>query len=142
MSKKPSGAPPASTPSPAAAAKPVRAAAAAAAAAADAAAAEAPKKSIYEAGRCRLTLSNPVLKAPTASAIETIYDELLSNVAFMFNLRRYNEMQLDNICDEDGGIKLKEKMPNFVWLMRNVEKNAERSLVIKVISVTKVRRCT
>jgi hypothetical protein len=37
-----------------------------------------------------LTLSNPVLKAPAALAIETIYDdELLSNVAFKINLRCY-----------------------------------------------------
>jgi hypothetical protein len=38
-----------------------------------------------------LTLSNPVLKAPKASAIETIHDEALSNFAFKFNLRRYRE---------------------------------------------------
>jgi len=42
-------------------------------------------------GRCRLTLSNPVLKAPTASAIETTYDELLPNVTFTFNLRCYDK---------------------------------------------------
>jgi len=40
-------------------------------------------------GRRRLTVSNPVMKAPTASAIETIYDDLLSNVAFKLNLRCY-----------------------------------------------------
>jgi hypothetical protein len=45
-----------------------------------------------EAGRCRLTLSNLVLKAPTASAIGTIYNELVSNVAFNFNLRCYTEV--------------------------------------------------
>ena len=47
----------------------------------------------HEVGMCRLTPSNPVLKAPTASVIETIYDELLSDVAFRFNLRCYNEVE-------------------------------------------------
>jgi len=42
---------------------------------------------------CRLILSNPVLKPSTASAIETIYDELLSNVAFKLNLRRFKKEQ-------------------------------------------------
>jgi len=37
--------------------------------------------------RCRLTLSNPVLKAPMASALEC--DELLSTFVFEFNLRRH-----------------------------------------------------
>jgi len=52
------------------------------------------------------------------------------------------EIHLCSICDEDGGIKLPQKMPNFVWLMRNAEKNAERSLVTDVIHRIKVRRCT
>jgi hypothetical protein len=42
------------------------------------------------AGRRTLTLSNPVFKPPSASAIEAIYNELLSDVAFKFNLRCYS----------------------------------------------------
>ena len=44
-----------------------------------------------EVGRRMLTLSNSMLKAPTAFAIETIHDELLSNVAYNFSLRCYSE---------------------------------------------------
>jgi len=43
----------------------------------------------FTVGRCSLAPSNPVLKAPTASAIDTVYDELHSNVSFRFNLRRH-----------------------------------------------------
>jgi hypothetical protein len=41
---------------------------------------------------------------------------------FEFNLYRYNE---------DGGVKLAEKVSNFVWLMKNAIKNAERTIVVK-----------
>jgi hypothetical protein len=40
-------------------------------------------------GRCRLTVSNPVLKAPMVSVLQLPCDEALSNFAFTFNLRRY-----------------------------------------------------
>ena len=56
---------------------------------------------VAEVGRCRLTLSRPVLRAPTASVILTVCDELLSNVAFKFNLRRYTEeLKLPLLADE------------------------------------------
>jgi hypothetical protein len=42
-------------------------------------------------GRCRLTVSNPVLKARLVSPLELECDEPLSNVAFTFNLRRYDK---------------------------------------------------
>jgi len=29
------------------------------------------------------------------------------------------QIQLENICDDAGGIKHSVKMPNFMWLMRN-----------------------
>ena len=51
------------------------------------------------------------------------------------------EAQLENLLDDDGGLRLVEKMPNFVWLMRNAMKNAERSLVVSVIHRTNDRRC-
>jgi hypothetical protein len=41
-------------------------------------------------GRSRLSVSEPVLKAPMVSALEAEYDETLSNFAFKFNLGRYN----------------------------------------------------
>jgi hypothetical protein len=39
---------------------------------------------------CRLTVSKPVLKAPMPQRLKLQYDEVLSNFAFNFNLRRYN----------------------------------------------------
>jgi hypothetical protein len=44
-----------------------------------------------EVGRCRLTLSKPVLKAPMVQRLKLEYGDPLSNVAFNFNLRRYSE---------------------------------------------------
>ena len=47
-----------------------------------------------EVGRCRLTASKPVLKAPLVSAPQTKHDKLLSNfacLAFNCNLRHYTE---------------------------------------------------
>jgi hypothetical protein len=43
------------------------------------------------AGRCRLTVSKPVLKAKRLrfQRLKLECDELLSNLAFNFNLRRY-----------------------------------------------------
>ena len=43
------------------------------------------------------------------------------------------ETQLENLLDEDGGVKVVEKIPNLVWLMKNVTNNGEKSLVITVI---------
>jgi hypothetical protein len=40
-------------------------------------------------GRCRLTVSKPVLKAPIVQRLKLQYDEPLSNFAFNFNLCRY-----------------------------------------------------
>jgi len=42
-------------------------------------------------GQFKLTGSKPVLKAPMVSALDTINDESLSNLAFKFNLRRYTK---------------------------------------------------
>jgi hypothetical protein len=45
-----------------------------------------------EVGRCRLTVSKHVLNAPTWFQRSNLkYDEMLSNCAFKFNLRRYTE---------------------------------------------------
>ena len=44
---------------------------------------------LFLVGRCRLTLSNPVLKAPVAIRLKLEYDDPLSNYALKFNLRRY-----------------------------------------------------
>jgi len=40
-------------------------------------------------GRCGLTQSKPVLKAPETERLRLQYDEPLSNFAFEFNVRRY-----------------------------------------------------
>ena len=50
----------------------------------------------HEVGRCRFTVSEPELKARPVSAISALKlkcNEPLSNVAFNFNLRRYNEVK-------------------------------------------------
>jgi hypothetical protein len=52
---------------------------------------------VYEEGRCRSTASKPVLKVQCLSdgvcnqRLKLQYEELLSNFAFNFNLRRCNE---------------------------------------------------
>ena len=56
------------------------------------------------AGRCRLTLSNPVLKAPMVQRLKLKYDEPPSNFAFKFNLRRYTTVLSYN-AGESGGFK-------------------------------------
>jgi len=56
-----------------------------------------------EVGRCRLIVSKPVLNARLVSALETKYDELLSNVAFNFNLRRYIEAAFSKLTRGRGG---------------------------------------
>jgi hypothetical protein len=38
-------------------------------------------------GRCRMTVSKSVMKAPMVSALDAKYDELLSDFAFKLNLR-------------------------------------------------------
>ena len=55
------------------------------------------KEKITMAGRCRLLLSNPVLKAHVVSALEATYNmmELLSNFGFRFKLRRYTMAAAD-----------------------------------------------
>ena len=47
------------------------------------------------------------------------------------------ETQLENLLDEDGGVKVVEKIPNLVWMMKNVTNNGEKSLVITVIHRTR-----
>ena len=42
-------------------------------------------------GRCKLTVSKPVLKAPVVQRLKLEYAEPLSNFAFNFNLRRYSK---------------------------------------------------
>jgi len=46
---------------------------------------------LFKVGRCRLTASKPVLKVQCLwfQRLKLQYDELLSNFAFNFNLRRY-----------------------------------------------------
>jgi alpha 1,3-glucosidase len=45
--------------------------------------------------RCRLTVSNPVLKAPTVSALMKLkYDKPLPNFAYNFKLRRYSTVAM------------------------------------------------
>ena len=44
---------------------------------------------------------------------------------------------MENLLDEDGGVKVVEKIPNLVWLMKNVTNNGEKSLVITVIHRTR-----
>ena len=41
-------------------------------------------------GRCRLTLSSPMLKPPGTKRLKLNYDEVVSTSAFNFNLRRYS----------------------------------------------------
>jgi len=50
-------------------------------------------------GRCRLTLSKPVLRAQRLwfQCLKLQYDEQLSSFAFSFNLRRYNMVTRDRI---------------------------------------------
>ena len=57
---------------------------------------------VSQIGRCRLTVSKPVLKAPMVSAslrFKQQYDEMLSNFAINFNLRRYSQ------TDEKNNVK-------------------------------------
>jgi hypothetical protein len=44
-----------------------------------------------EVGRCRLTVSKSVSKAPMVQRLKVYYDVPLSNFAFEFNLRHCNE---------------------------------------------------
>ena len=46
---------------------------------------------VYKVGRCRLSISKPVLKALMVSEHEIKCDALHSNFALIFNLRRYNK---------------------------------------------------
>jgi len=53
---------------------------------------------LNKVGRCRLTVSKPVLEAPRFQRLKAQYDETLSNLAFEFNLRRYNKEKAKK-CD-------------------------------------------
>ena len=53
-------------------------------------------------GRCRLTLSNPVLNPPGAQRLKLTCDDLLSNFAFNFNLCRYTVALSDHIVASGG----------------------------------------
>jgi len=44
--------------------------------------------------RCRLTVSNPALKAPMVQLLKLEYDGTISNFAFNFNSRRYTKPAL------------------------------------------------
>ena len=46
------------------------------------------------------------------------------------------EVHLGVLLDDDGGLKLAEKVPMFVWLMENAMKNREREIVVKVVHCT------
>ena len=46
---------------------------------------------LIKVGRCRLTVSKPMLKAPGLQRLNLKCDELPSNLAFNFNLRRYSK---------------------------------------------------
>ena len=76
-----------------------------------------------EVGRCRLTVSKPVLKAPDVSAFEAIIDEPLSTVAFKFNLCRYSK----GMVSSNGGFGFDK-----IWLWH------ERS---SVVTGVRVGRC-
>jgi hypothetical protein len=53
--------------------------------------------------RCRLPLYKPVLNAPMVSALETKYDEALSNIAFKFNLRRHTLAATNTLSVKTAG---------------------------------------
>jgi hypothetical protein len=53
-------------------------------------------------GRCRLTVTNPALKAPMVSALAIIIYQRLSTLAFNFNLRRYSAV--DSGLDENNRV--------------------------------------
>ena len=46
-------------------------------------------------GRCRLTVSKPMLKAPGIKCFNLKYNKLLSTFGFDFNLRRYTQESLE-----------------------------------------------
>ena len=75
---------------------------------------------IATVGRCRLTVSKPVLKAPMVSALKLQYDETLSN--FAFNLRRYNE---EGEAAARGGCLLPHWLAaaGGVWVLKGSESN-------------------
>ena len=47
------------------------------------------------------------------------------------------EKNLDTLLDDDGGVKLKENIRKLVWMMKNVENNSQRSVVVSVIFRTR-----
>jgi len=62
------------------------------AAAAAAVAAAARAAALRQVGRCRLTVSHPMLKAPGSILLKLRCDGPLSDVAFNFNLHRYTQV--------------------------------------------------
>jgi hypothetical protein len=58
-----------------------------------------------EVGRCRLTVSKPMLKAPDTKRSKLKYDKLLSSFAVNFNLRRYTEEDIMKIFATVGVVK-------------------------------------
>ena len=69
---------------------------------------------ILKVGRCRLTLSNPRFNAPGAKRLILKYDELVSNFAFNFNLRRCIKEEDDRL----GSSGVNEMGLNHSQLMR------------------------
>jgi hypothetical protein len=66
--------------------------------------------------RCRLTLSNPSSNRPYIRALKLKYDKLLSNVAFKFNLRRYNLVRwVASSMEVHSKLKL-EDVSTATWL--------------------------
>jgi len=47
------------------------------------------------------------------------------------------QQNLEAMLDDAGGVKLADKIPNLVWIMKNVMNNAERALVVRVIFQTR-----
>jgi hypothetical protein len=54
-----------------------------------------------------------MLTVPTASAIETIYDVLLSNVAFNFNLRHYTKAKAKKGAASQNSVTKTEPCASF-----------------------------
>jgi protein transport protein SEC13 len=67
------------------------------------------------AGRCTLTLSKPVLKAPSVSALKRHPDESLSNFAFSFDLRRYMMGNILAVSDANNLVTVWKESVDGKW---------------------------
>jgi len=71
----------------------------------------------FAVGKRRLTLSKPVLKAPTVSCLKRQYDETLSNFDFSVSLRRYHaasEPVLNTIRDSFRPFEIDPEFTNGI----------------------------